>query len=575
MPITVFYKNDVNAGCTIRPTPLVSIGTNILKNGAGEAFGVTYSIVLTGTILADQGAPFAYNPAGSIYQSFSPNGNLGNYINGNFVGPYGTFSDAYLLTNPPKQYVETNSASHSIFFKQKALRALFAQDGQRIEITDWSGGEASIVCYPRTINVEFQEGIYVERCDFTITLESDTLLIGNGSENEIVDIEGSLVSYDGVSYQGKTEQQLLVALSGAFISDFSEDWAIEVDETQGESPDLPRSYRITHNLNATGKTHYGPDGKKKAWEQARKFVQQRMSNDINDYPNIFGKIGSGTINLVDTYRGYNHVRTEQLSESAGTYSVSETWLIASGVAYENFNLSLSSSIDAPFVSVSIDGTIKGLSEIPPSGFGSSSNFYGTKKSAYDNALNKYNQITNSGQFGLTSDVYKRANNSVAVQLNSQPRSVSIGSNQYTGELTYNLQFDNRPTNIVSGVLSESISVNDTYPGDVFAVIPVIGRKTGPVLQYIGGRTEYKRDISINLTMDYTKVPYGSQRNTLLLQKPSVIEPTATQIAQLINELSPANEPGIRKYFISPPSESWNPKEGTYSLNIGWTYELDK
>ena len=184
-------------------------------------------------------------------------------------------------------------------------------------------------------------------------------------------------------------------------------------------------------------------------------------------------------------------------------------------------------------------------------------------------------ISNSGLFGVGSDVYKRANNSVAVELNSQPKSVSLGTNAYTGEVTYNLQFDNRPTNIISGVLAESISVNDTYPGDVFAVIPVIGRATGPVLQYIGGRTEYKRDVSINLTMDYTKIPYGSQRNDLLLKKPSVVQPTANQLGALLSELSPAGEPGIRKYFLSPPSESWNPKEGTYSFNVSWTYELDK
>ena len=76
-------------------------------------------------------------------------------------------------------------------------------------------------------------------------------------------------------------------------------------------------------------------------------------------------------------------------------------------------------------------------------------------------------------------------------------------------------------------------------------------------------------------MDFTSVSYGSQRNTLLLKKPSVVEPTSTQIAALIRELSPALEPGIRKYFISPPSESWNPKTGEYSLSISWTYEMDK
>lgn len=567
MPITVFYNNDINQGCTIRPVPLINISTNILKNGAGEPIGVNYSITLTGTILPDRGAPLAYDTAGIIYSTLPVN--HPPPILGTLVGPYSSFSNYYLATDTPKQNISNNSASHAIFWKQKVLRALFAQDGQKIEITDWSGAEASIVCYPRVVSVEFQEGVYVERCDYTINLEADTLLLG--SDGLTVNDEGSLIT--GNIHSGKNESELLIAMSGAFINDYSEDWNIEVDEAQGESPELPRSYRITHSLNATGKTHYGPDGKKKAWEQARKFVQHRLSDSVK-YPNIFGQIGSGTINLVNHYRGYNLVRTEQLSESAGTYSVNETWLLASGTAYENFNMSLSSSIDAPFVSVSIDGTIKGLSEFPPSGFGGNS-LNLNKKSAYDNALKKYNQITNSGQFGISSDIYKRANNSVAVQLNSQPRSISLGSNQYTGELTYNLQFDNRPTNIISGVLSETISVNDTYPGDIFAVIPVIGRKTGPVLQYIGGRTEYRRDVSINLNMDYTKIPYGSGRNTLLLQKPSVIEPTATQLAQLINELSPANEPGVRKYFISAPQESWNPKEGTYSINLGWTYELDK
>ncbi len=83
------------------------------------------------------------------------------------------------------------------------------------------------------------------------------------------------------------------------------------------------------------------------------------------------------------------------------------------------------------------------------------------------------------------------------------------------------------------------------------------------------------DVSINLTMDYTKVPYGNQRNSLILKKPSVVEPMATQIADLLKEVSPQGEPGVRKYFVSPPTENWNPKEGTYNFNISFTYELDK
>jgi len=567
MPVQVDYQGST---VQITPAPLVSVSTQILKNGAGEPFGVSYAITLTGTVLDNKGSPYAfYGPSNTLY----------NFVGGGSPtvdGPYGAFSTASSAT---QQLVPRGESLTAVMSKQSALRALFATDGQKLAITDWNTGDPNFVCYPRVISVDFQEGAYVERADYTITLEADTLLFGEGDPTSSVENEGSLIASDGVARAGITESQLLASLSGAFIADFSEDWAIEVDEAQGESVELPRSYRVTHNINATGKTHFGPPPtpgsspiKYKAWEQAKKFVQHRLSENATEYPNIMGKIGSGTVNLVNTYRGFNHTRTENLSESAGTYSVSETWLIASGTAYENYNLSISSSTSAPFVSVSIDGNIKGLTEYSPSGFGGSDLNVGSS-GAYDNALIKYRLISNNGFFGVGSDIYKRANNAVAVELNSQPKSISLGTNAYTGELTYNLEFDNRPTNIISGVLSEQISVNDTYPGDVFATIPVIGRSTGPVLQYLGSRTEYKRDVSINLLMDYTNLPYTSGNN-LIRFKPSVVQPTAGQIQNLLAYLSPANEPGIRKYFVAPPTESWNPKEGSYAINISWTYELN-
>ena len=76
-------------------------------------------------------------------------------------------------------------------------------------------------------------------------------------------------------------------------------------------------------------------------------------------------------------------------------------------------------------------------------------------------------------------------------------------------------------------------------------------------------------------MDYTDVPYGTGRDPLLLKKPSVVEPTASQIADLLKALSPQSEPGVRKCFIAAPTESWQPKEGSYNFSISFTYELDK
>ena len=572
MPIRVRYKNDPGQECTVRPTPLVNIATQILKNGAGEAFGVTYSITLTGTLLADQGTPYAIEHGGitGLRHASTDKYAFHETAPSAFTGPYGAFDSVLShtgLNRPPKQQIEPNLAATALITKQRALRALFAQDGQRVEITDFNYDNPAVICYPRLVDIQFSEGIWVDKCDFTISLEADTLLHGDKVDNEGTFI----IPNSGETQENTTETVLLGSLSGAFINDYSEDWSIEVDESTGESPDLPFSYRITHSLNATGKTHYTPGEERLvAWEQARRFVTDRLSDNVTEYPNIMGQIGSGTINLVDSFGGFSHVRNESIGQSAGTYAVTETWLLASGTAYENYSSSVSSDTSSAFVSVNVDGTIKGLSQISPSGHGSED-----KPSAFDNAMSKYIAVSNSGQFGLISDIYKRANNLVAVELNSQPLSMSVGTNEYLGEITYSTQFNNRPTNIISGVLTESISVNDTYPGDVFAVIPVLGRKTGPVLQYIGGRTEYRRDLSINLLMDYTKIPYGSGRNTLLLKKPSVIEPSATQIGNLIKELSPQGEPGIRKYFVSPPSESWEPKTGSYSFNLTWTFELDK
>ena len=564
MPLRVYYQNDPDQPCTIRPTPLVSIATNVLETPGGEPFGVTYNITLTGTLLADEGSPYALKQDGSLYSFYGTAPTT-------FVGPYGGFDSTvshYNGNHPPNQQIDILAASNAIFSKQKILRALFSIPGQKLEITDFNDDEATIILFPRSAQVSFAEGIYVEKCDYTITFECDTIL----DKNLNVAGEGSYIAQDGIFRIGKQESDLLGSLSGAFIRDFSEDWAIEEDDSLGESPQLPRSFRITHNINATGKKHYTPSGDVlRAWEQARTFVQSRLSETINGYPNVMGRIGSGTLNLINSYGGFNHIRSENLSESNGTYAVTETWLIASGLAYENFTVSVTSTIDNPFVTVSIDGNIKGLSQVSPSGYGG---IGPSGITAYDNALNKYNMSSFSGQFGMSCPFYQRANNTVAVQLNSQPKSITVGANEYVGEINYNLQFDNRPTNIISGALTENITVNDTYPGDVFAVIPVIGRPTGPILQYIGSRTEYQRSISVNLVMDYTKVPYGSGRSTLLLKKPSVVEPMATQLANLIRELSPAGEPNIRKYFVNPsPQETWSPHDGVYNFNLTWTYEL--
>jgi hypothetical protein len=589
--ITVYYRNVTP--CVIRPTPFVSISYSAQRNKIGT-LGGSYDITLTGTIIDDEGSPLLFD---------------------NSIKSTGNFSTDY--ARPASQSIGLDQKLRSILQKQNVIRELFSSDGQRIEILPISndpgnggintGGsdEPIMVFYPTIQSVNFEEGIYVNTCKYTITLKADTIL---DAENKVYldgvisnTFSNSVSSNDSLFYYNdeRLTQESIINTYGGFVEDFTENWAIEVDDQNGitntyidENDDTQdsiqniRTYRLTRNMNATGKVTYYPSGnngtvvKSEAWKQAKDFIKKKIAiaNDgVSEYPRfdielIFAK---DFLNLSNLYGGYNHSRTENIDKTNGQYSLTDTWLLSSGTAYENYNMSISSSIDAPLINLSIQGTIKGLTSIPISGALYGGNDTSPINSPYQNAVNKYRQISNNGQYGLTSALYKRAQNAMyPIVPNAQPKSLSLGLNAFTGEITYTLEFNNRPMNYISGVLSENISISDTYPGDVFAVIPVIGRQTGPILQYIGGRTEYQRSVGIEFNVDYTNLPYGRNRNSFVLSKPSLNEPIRTQINELITSLSPANEPGIRKYFLNPPAESWNPKDGKYSLNLNWTYELD-
>jgi hypothetical protein len=531
--------NADSAGKYIRPTPLISISQNSLNNKIDKVSS-SYDITLNGVIVTNREGPF--------------------------------LDDLNIQTTYPEGGTSLVEKLPEILYRQNQIREYFGKDGLYIEVLDIDGNSPRLSFFARVNSINFEEGIYVDICRYSISLTADYLL--DGSRKVLGESLPNFIEYNT---REDLNDIINVKVSG-LVEDFNDTWSIETEESNGQFIDgkfIPRSYRVTRNINATGKKIYGinldQEKTKEAWEHARDFIKWHV--DTGEYSDSLSYVfSSGLLKVPDTFRGYNHVRSENLDKGAGTYSVSDTWLLASSdSALENYNISIQAGIDNAFVNVSIDGTIIGLSTADPETY-----LDGTiLVTPYNNAQNKYNEISNFGQFGINSSVYKRANNSVAQQLNSQPKSISLGLNETNGEITYNLEFDNRPTNYFYNVLSESISVNDTYPGDVFAVIPVIGRATGPILQYIGGRTEYKRDVNIEIRLDYTDIGYNNNRNSLMLTRPSVNEPIRTQLNDLILALSPASEPGIRKYFLNPPAENWSPKDGIYSIALSWVYELNR
>jgi hypothetical protein len=603
--------------------PLISINHNVLRNKAG-VLGSFYDITLTGTIISDEGSPYYI---------------IGDESKGKSNSDVST-SYSHVYTRPSHETVPVGHAMTSIIAKQNLLRELFVLDGQKFELLpakldtginetyDIVGleDEPVLIFYPTVQNVNFEEGIYVNTCKYTITLRAEVLLdksekiIADGLINSTFTPSGNnnvvTTNSDRMSLTG------LLAQSG-FVEDYNESWSIEVDEGKGttntsqsltsNSLSLPsghitslRTYRLTRNVTATGRTMYYEEGgntkRKEAWEQAQKYVYASVLKDNDNistnnstgyeqFPeySIGQYFGSGFLNIAkDSWGGYNHLRTESIDVTNGTFTLNDTWLLSSGNAYEDYRFSTSKGSDNGLHRVSIEGTIKGLSSAH-----AGSTQYGGSNTAppsfgnpplntqYQNALYKWHQVSNTGQYGPNCYLYRRANNIVHQQLNHIPLSISLGTNEFTGEITYSIDYDSRPTNIVSGALSENITCNDTYPGDIFAIIPVIGRETGPVLQYIGGRTEYKRDLTIELVMDryYSSGNAGTLTNRLrqigILSKPSLNEPFKSQIGSIIHAYSPIQEQGIRKYYVAPPVESWDYRTGRYSLQLNWTYELNR
>jgi hypothetical protein len=579
----------------IRPTPLITISQQNNRTGSVR-FGNSYKITLNGTIIAGRGNP---HTSGIIGQDMNPQWYTGSN--------YSSFTNGtWTHQGPPYNQPHPDQRLGSILAQQRGLRELFAADGLNLRVhhTNDTGANPVFSCNCVVDSINFEEGIWVDTCKYTIELT--TYVIYHNSQGQTnyplglpsnhPDAHGSGLSPTNFTFlhgaSGLSTDRGYS--SGAYIEDFSEDWSIEEDDqffnVDNDGFIKAPAYRVTRNLSSTGRTAYFDDANIAGWIIAKDFVKNYLlaasgenlaNKTLTDFYSNTGNLGQGYfVSAVSNGDYFNHTVSENFSVTEGTYSLSETFVLCSGGsnsgAMETYTMQVTSDHQNPFINVSINGSVQGLSHKP------SGTLYRPligDSGKYDSAIKHWGKISGSGIFGISSPIYKRANSAVGVALNSQPKSISIGLNKIQGTIDYTLEFDNRPTNFISGVSHETISINDTYPGDVFATIPVIGRKQGPIFQSMGTRTEYRRDVSLEFILDYHDTYYPSGHNNAsrlgLLKKPILYDPYRTQIVNFISGVCPYNEPGIRKYFMNPTTETWSPKEGRYSLNLSWIYEIDK
>lgn len=397
---------------------------------------------------------------------------------------------------PADEVIDADKRLKSILRKQQALRDTFSVDGKFFEIQPIDGS-APTKFNVRVDSITFPKDIWFEYTDYTIVLKADA---------------------DTTEFPDQ-------------ITDPEDSWEIEIEDNN-------QAYRVTHNVSAGGKAHYNSLGTlvRPPWQNARIWVTGQLGLDM-------GLFQSGVNHLPTVYGGYNRQFVERIDEWAGKYSVTETWIVSSGSAIEEFNVNTRTSAEQGKTTVSIEGNIRGLAQ--------NTMMHDAPAEMYANAQTKFAQV----QGFLVS----RAQAVAGVTLNTSPLNTAIGRNPLNGTITYNYEYDNRATNLIPGALNESFVVVDNNPADIFAKIGVLGRRAGPVLQDIGSRTERNRQLEINYTMP---VPTGTTVADFLSLRPD------------LNAIVSGFRPTDEQVFMERNTDTWDLKTGRGAKSVAWTYERD-
>jgi hypothetical protein len=548
----------------LTPNPMVSISATP-RQSAQAYLGLTYDISLKGYIV-----PVAANPPDTVGNIFSAQ----------------------------RQLISVCNSNDLVLHLQTAK------------------GNMGILSFPVKLkNISFPEGQYTNYGEYNISFESYVAISGN---RDAVMLDGP---HGGEAHRGNVfsfEDNLFDQypadgpgdkLTGALLEDFTEDWSYSYETDFGmgqvvnssngafiDSFDVTEGYyTVTRNIMAKGldifgrrQTEMGTTNTRMAWEYAHDAVNNyagekgaftNMAVSSGLFPFSFN--GTTLKDSTQKYEAFNFTTNTNINKTDGSVSLTQSWILLPSGAYEgnqstsleDYSTSISSEIDSGYISVSIEGTIKGLSKrgqmLSHNNIDNSEGVSGK----FSGAVGTYTALSKSGQFGYCG-FYKRAQAGVDSVLNTSPLSISVSRNTHLGEITYNISYDNRPSNFFRGVQRENIEVQDTYPGDLYTLVNVIGRNTGPVIQYGAGRTEYKRSLNLELQLSSYAAGDGRDRS-IMYAKPSVSEAFRHDLGKLLSAVSPANEPGIVKYLADPPQETWNPTTGNYSLSLSWIYELSE
>lgn len=556
----------------IVPAPLVNITKNYIKTGDGTGVGALYDIVITGTLL-----PFRGSPSGSFTD-----------ISNSFWTQSG---------DPPDEvFAGTEVAFEHLIKKQEALRFLFRQEGKTLEIFPSCSGTCAVKCNPRVISIQFPQGQWVDRAEYTITLEADWIFINNFTSDKEDNFEVELIK------------------SG------QEQWSF--DEIQGQ---IGNVYTVSHTVSSQGILGYDETGSPfvgpgeiaggESWKHAKKWCENRIVGTIS--PDIMFAI-IGTSGFI----GGSYVKNTNLTSFAGDYSVTETWTLSQNNYFIEKSFSLNRGLDG-LVDVSYQGKITGLSEGEraggPQSIINAKTAIPTNSQAKLDAENMLGVLLETFQLSTSpsqknisinnpdatvnfsfnwsadedSELFRKtceanlgfdiANGSYSLSLNCDIQGkgdtidekitnakLAIPSESGARQQALDLLGDQLPSGITiaSDFSSKSISINDTqgsikfgyvwkntttgfdnfevsvdiqFPNEVVAIIPIPGRVAGPIIQDMDTITQQIVTVSLN--------SFGND-----------VKPSNASVISIIEDAADF----VATWILQSDKETFSPTSGKYT-----------
>lgn len=140
------------------------------------------------------------------------------------------------------------------------------------------------------------------------------------------------------------------------------------------------------------------------------------------------------------------------------------------------------------------------------------------------------------------------------------RSTSVSTNQNNGQIQYTYVYQcQEMCSDLDGTLNQSVIINRERPADVVAVVPILGRTCGPVVQPKMTKTVEKWTVSIDLL-------YPKQCGCDYSQPTGL----SGHIASIISSIGYC--PTASSTYTERDTESWNPRLGRYTRNITYICE---